>query len=44
MLSAVTAQVVVAMYALVIAAVTRLRHTQPDVPRPYRIPGGLAGV
>jgi amino acid transporter len=44
MLSAVTAQVIVAMYALVFAAVIRLRHTQPDVPRPYRIPGGLTGV
>jgi glutamate:GABA antiporter len=44
MLSAVTAQVIVAMYALVFASVIRLRHTQPDVPRPYRIPGGLPGV
>ncbi len=44
MLSAVTAQVIVTMYALVFAAVIRLRHTQPDVPRPYRIPGGLPGV
>jgi hypothetical protein len=26
------------------AAVVRLRHTQPDTPRPYRIPGGLPGV
>jgi amino acid transporter len=32
------------MYALVFASVIRLRHTQPDVPRPYRIPGGLPGV
>jgi amino acid transporter len=44
MLSAVTAQVIVAMYALVFASVIRLRHTRPDVPRPYRIPGGLPGV
>jgi amino acid transporter len=44
MLSAVTAQVVVAMYALVFASVIRLRYTRPDVPRPYRIPGGLPGV
>jgi glutamate:GABA antiporter len=44
MLSAVTAQVIVTMYALVFAAVIRLRHTQPDAPRPYRIPGGLPGV
>ncbi|MGY1623872.1 APC family permease [Geodermatophilus sp. SYSU D00965] len=44
MLSAVTAQVIVVMYALVFAAVIRLRYTRPDVPRPYRIPGGLPGV
>ncbi len=44
MLSAVTAQVIVAMYALVFASVIRLRYTRPDVARPYRIPGGLPGV
>jgi glutamate:GABA antiporter len=44
MLSAVTAQIVVIMYGLMFAAVIRLRYTQPDVPRPYRIPGGTAGV
>ena len=32
------------MYALMFAAVIRLRYTQPDTPRPYRIPGGLPGV
>jgi amino acid transporter len=44
MLSAVTAQITIVMYALMFAAVIRLRHTQPDKPRPYRIPGGLPGV
>ncbi|MGH3776103.1 MAG: amino acid permease [Pseudonocardiaceae bacterium] len=44
MLSAVTAQIIIVMYALMFAAVIKLRYTQPDVPRPYRIPGGLAGV
>jgi amino acid transporter len=44
MLSAVTAQIVIIMYALMFAAVIRLRHTQPDTARPYRIPGGLPGV
>ncbi|GAA4832169.1 amino acid permease [Actinomycetospora corticicola] len=44
MLSAVTAQIVVIMYGLMFAAVIRLRYTRPDVPRPYRIPGGLPGV
>jgi amino acid transporter len=44
MLSAVTAQVTIIMYALMFAAVIRLRYSQPDTPRPYRIPGGLPGV
>ena len=44
MLSAVTAQIVIIMYALMFAAVIRLRYSQPDTPRPYRIPGGKAGV
>jgi amino acid transporter len=44
MLSAVTAQIIIVMYALMFAAVIRLRYTQPDTPRPYRIPGGLTGV
>ena len=44
MLSAVTAQIVIVMYALMFAAVIRLRYTRPDVHRPYRIPGGLVGV
>lgn len=44
MLSAVTAQIIIVMYALMFAAVIRLRYTRPDVPRPYRIPGGLPGV
>ncbi|MDQ4134124.1 MAG: APC family permease [Actinomycetota bacterium] len=44
MLSAVTAQIVIVMYGLMFAAVLRLRYTQPDTPRPYRIPGGNAGV
>jgi amino acid transporter len=44
MLSAVTAQVIVVMYALMFSAVIRLRYTEPDTPRPYRVPGGLPGV
>lgn len=44
MLSAVTAEIVIIMYGLMFAAVIRLRYSQPDVPRPYRIPGGLPGV
>jgi amino acid transporter len=44
MLSAVTAQIIIVMYGLMFAAVIRLRYSQPDTPRPYRIPGGLPGV
>ncbi|MGQ0574739.1 MAG: amino acid permease [Pseudonocardia sp.] len=44
MLSAVTAQIIIVMYALMFAAVIKLRYTQPDTPRPYKIPGGLPGV
>jgi amino acid transporter len=44
MLSAVTAQIVIIMYALMFASVIRLRYSKPDVVRPYRIPGGLIGV
>ncbi len=31
-------------YLPIFAAVIRLRYTQPDTNRPFRIPGGLAGV
>jgi amino acid transporter len=44
MLSAVTAQIIAIMYAFVFAAFLRLRVTQPDHERPYRVPGGTAGA
>ena len=31
-------------YVLIFPAVIRLRYKYPDVPRPYRIPGGTAGL
>ena len=43
-LSVLTAQIIIIMYALIFAAVLRLRYTHPEVERPYRIPGGIAGV
>jgi amino acid transporter len=43
-LSALTTQLLVIMYVLMFAAVIRLRYTQPDRPRPYKIPGGILGV
>jgi amino acid transporter len=32
------------LYILMLAAVIRLRRTAPDVPRPFRIPGGRFGI
>ncbi|MEO9174588.1 MAG: amino acid permease, partial [Gaiellales bacterium] len=40
MLTALTTQLTVLMYLLLLAAAIRLRYTQPDTARPYRIPGG----
>ena len=31
-------------YLGIFPALVRLRHTQPEAPRPYRVPGGTAGV
>jgi putative glutamate/gamma-aminobutyrate antiporter len=44
MLSALTTQILVLMYILVFAAALRLRYTQPDAPRPYKVPGGMVGM
>jgi glutamate:GABA antiporter len=43
-LSAMTVEVLCIMYILIFAAVIRLRYTQPDTPRAYKIPGGKAGI
>ena len=44
MLTAMTAQVIVVMYVLIFAALIKLRYSQPDTERAYRIPGGRIGV
>lgn len=44
MLTALTTQILVMMYAMILAAGIRLRYTQPDVPRAYKIPGGNYGI
>jgi glutamate:GABA antiporter len=31
-------------YVLIFPAVIKLRYKYPDIPRPYRIPGGIAGL
>jgi amino acid transporter len=43
-LSAMTTELLCIVYFFVFAALVRLRYTKPDVPRPFRIPGGMAGV
>lgn len=43
-LSAVTTEVIIIMYFFMFAAVIKLRYSQPDTPRAYRIPGGKVGV
>ncbi len=43
-LSAMTVELLCIVYILVFAAVIKLRYSQPDRPRPFRIPGGKAGV
>lgn len=43
-LSALTTQLLVVMYVLIFAALIRLRYTDPDRPRPFKVPGGMPGV
>ena len=43
-LSQLTVILYLVMYLLMFAAVIRLQYTQPNRPRPYRIPGGKVGV
>lgn len=43
-LSAMTITLYLVMYILMYAAAIRLRYTRPDLPRSYRVPGGLAGL
>ncbi len=43
-LSAMTATLYLAMYMLMFAAALRLRYTKPDMPRPYKVPGGMCAM
>ena len=43
-LSAMTATLYLAMYMLMFAAAIYLRITQPDLPRPFKVPGGIVGM
>jgi putative glutamate/gamma-aminobutyrate antiporter len=44
LLSAMTITLYLIMYMLMYAAALRLRYTQPDLKRSYRVPGGTAGM
>ena len=43
-MSALTAQLYMIMYLFMFAAAIKLRYSQPDKVRPYRVPGGKAGM
>jgi len=43
-LTATTTALLGFYYLPIFAALIKLRYTQPDVPRPFRIPGGMPGV
>ena len=44
MLTALVAQTFLVMYFLMYISVVRLRLTQPEAPRPFKIPGGKLGL
>ena len=44
LLSAMTITLYLIMYMLMFAAAIRLRYTQPDLERSYRVPGGMLGM
>ena len=44
LLSALTVAVYIIMYLLMYMAAIKLRKTQPDMERPYKIPGGMTGM
>ncbi len=43
-LSAIVAQLYLLMYILLFAAAIKLRYKKPKIDRPYKIPGGKAGI
>lgn len=44
LISALVVGLYIIMYMLMFAAAIRLRYTRPDLPRHFRIPGGIAGM
>ena len=43
-LSAMTVTLYLAMYIMMYAAAIKLRYSQPDLPRSYKVPGGVYGM
>jgi amino acid transporter len=43
-MSAMTVELLCIMYVLIFAALIKLRYSKPDQPRPFKIPGGMAGT
>ena len=43
-LSAMTVTLYLVMYILMYAAAIKLRYSQPDLPRSYKVPGGIIGM
>ena len=43
-LSAITVELLCIVYFTVFAAVIKLRYSKPSAPRPFKIPGGIAGI
>jgi len=43
-LSAMTVELLCIVYVLVFASVIKLRYSQPNTPRPFKIPGGMVGI
>jgi len=44
LMTVLTAQLYLIMYALLFAAALRLRYKKPDLKRPYKVPGGKIGM
>ncbi|WP_424216468.1 amino acid permease (plasmid) [Streptomyces sp. BI20] len=44
LISAMTVSLYLVMYLLLYASAIRLRHTRPDLPRAFRVPGGRPGM
>jgi glutamate:GABA antiporter len=43
-MSAMTVELLCIMHVLIFAALIKLRYSKPDQPRPFKIPGGMAGI